>query len=127
MDLILDRIKNVIAFHFGKLGRPINIDINDNILSFYNGDELDRVEFAMALEEEFKIAIEEEDIYSDKLATINNIITFLDFHGIRDNETKNNSYYELAEMAFKIKKTSQETINMVDRILELITKDKGIR
>lgn len=49
---------------------------DDKSLEDLGADELDKIEFIMALEEEFKIEISEED--SDKFVTIKDVVIYIE-------------------------------------------------
>ena len=71
--MILDRIKEIIITQFNVEPKDVNLDTSfrDDL----NADSLDLVELIMALEDEFGLEIEDEDV--EAIKTIGDVIDYL--------------------------------------------------
>ena len=72
--MILDQVKELVVNQTGVSADELNLDTS--LMNDINADSLDAVEIIMAIEEEFKIKIPDEE--AEKFLTIRDIVEFLE-------------------------------------------------
>lgn len=70
---IEERVKNVIAEQLGIKNHEMRL--TDNLRNDLGADSLDTIELSMALEEEFKLVIRDEE--TENVGTVGNVIDFI--------------------------------------------------
>lgn len=73
MDNIEQKVKRVIGAQLGV--EPADLKGEHNLTHDLGADSLDKIELVMAIEDEFKLDIADED--EDKLLTVQNVIDYL--------------------------------------------------
>lgn len=71
--MILDKIKELVAVQFNVEDK--NIELETSFRDDLNADSLDLVELIMALEDEFGLEIEDEDL--DSIKTIGDAVNYI--------------------------------------------------
>ena len=72
--MILEKVKEIIA---GQLGVDSSlIDIDTNLMQDLEADSLDSVEIIMAVEEEYDLAIPDDD--AEKFRTVRNLVEYVE-------------------------------------------------
>jgi acyl carrier protein len=72
--MIESKLKQIISKQFGVQEEKLTLD--SNIFTDFNADSLDLVELVMAIEQDFKIAVEEEEYENSR--TIREIIDLIE-------------------------------------------------
>lgn len=73
-QIMTDRIKEIIS---QTLDIPVDeIDVNADIIEVYGADSLDTVDMLMMIEDEFEIAIPDEEAI--ELRTINKLVSYIE-------------------------------------------------
>ena len=85
MSTVYDRVKDIVVDKLGIEEEDVNE--SSSFVENLNADSLDLVELIMAFEEEFsspdsQLEISDED--AGNIATINDAVTYLKEHGVRD-------------------------------------------
>ena len=72
--MILDQVKELVVNQTGVSADELNLDTS--LMNDIDADSLDAVEIIMAIEEEFKIKIPDEE--AEKFLTVRDIVEFLE-------------------------------------------------
>ena len=73
MDMVLEKIRDIIAAQLHIDGSLIGIDTN--LMDDLEADSLDSVEIIMAVEEDFDLAIPDED--AEKFRTVRDLVEYV--------------------------------------------------
>ena len=76
MAVDVNKIREIVVEHLGV--DPEEVKIESSFIDDLGADSLDTVELIMALEEEFGIEIPDED--AEKIATVQDAITYIESH-----------------------------------------------
>ena len=85
MSTVYDRVKEIVVDKLGVEEEDVNE--SSSFVENLNADSLDLVELIMAFEEEFSSPASQLEISDDdagNIATINDAVTYLKEHGVRD-------------------------------------------
>ena len=85
MSTVYDRVKDIVVDKLGVEEEDVNE--SSSFVENLNADSLDLVELIMAFEEEFSSPASQLEISDDdagNIATINDAVTYLKEHGVRD-------------------------------------------
>jgi acyl carrier protein len=85
LSTVYDRVKDIVVDKLGVEEEDVNE--SSSFVENLNADSLDLVELIMAFEEEFSSPASQLEISDDdagNIATINDAVTYLKEHGVRD-------------------------------------------
>mgnify|MGYP001089862378 FL=1 len=85
MSTVYDRVKDIVVDKLGVEEEDVNE--SSSFVENLNADSLDLVELIMAFEEEFSSPASQLEISDDdagNITTINDAVTYLKEHGVRD-------------------------------------------